>query len=132
MVGASGFLAKVFEIFAKYNQSIDLVSTSEVSIAITLDQGSNTATKSMPDAMLDDLRAFCHVKVEKGLSLVAIIGNEMSKTAGVTTSAFGSISQYPIRMICYGASNQNLCFLVKEEYAIDVLSILHKSLLEKN
>lgn len=132
MVGASGFLAKVFEIFAKYNQSIDLVSTSEVSIAITLDQGSNTAAKSMPDAMLDDLRAFCHVKVEKGLSLVAIIGNEMSKTAGVTTSAFGSISQYPIRMICYGASNQNLCFLVKEEYAIDVLSILHKSLLEKN
>ena len=78
MVGASGFLARVFGIFAKYRQSVDLVSTSEVSIAVTIDSGSQTSGLShLSEDMLNELREFCHVKVENNLSLVAIIGNEM-------------------------------------------------------
>lgn len=131
MVGASGFLAKVFGIFAKYNQSVDLVSTSEVSIAITLDAGTNTSgANSISEQMLQELREFCHVKVENKLSLVAIIGNEMSKTPGTTTKAFDAIANYAVRMICYGASNHNLCFLVEEDKAVDALVDIHKALLE--
>ena len=80
--------------------------------------------------MLDELRRFCHVKVENGLSLVAIIGNEMSSLPGITTQAFDSINRYAVRMICYGASNHNLCFLLQEDKAVDALIEIHKHLLE--
>ena len=131
MVGASGFLAKVFGIFAKYKQSIDLVSTSEVSIAVTLDAGSQTSgISAISDEMIAELREFCHVQIESGLSLVAIIGNEMSKTAGTATKAFDAIERFAVRMICYGASSHNLCFLVDENNANDALIELHRFLLE--
>ncbi|MBO6258554.1 MAG: lysine-sensitive aspartokinase 3 [Succinivibrio sp.] len=132
MVGASGFLAKVFSVFAKFGRSVDLVSTSEVSIAITLDTGTATSGKShLSEGMLDELRQFCHVKVETGLSLVAIIGNDMSNIPGLTTRAFDSIEKYPVKMICYGASNHNLCFLMNEDKAVQALVEIHKHLLEK-
>ena len=132
MVGASGFLARVFGIFAKYRQSVDLVSTSEVSIAVTVDAGSQTSGLShLSEDMLNELREFCHVKVESSLSLVAIIGNEMSRTPGTTTRAFDAIGDFAVRMICYGASNHNLCFLVSEDMAVPALTRIHEALLEK-
>lgn len=131
MVGATGFLAQVFSIFAKYSLSVDLVSTSEVSIAITLDAGSQTSGLSaIPEALYHELREFCHVRVEEGLSLVAVIGNNMARTSHITAEVFNAIENYPVRMICYGASNHNLCFLVAENEAVEVLARLHKSLLE--
>ncbi|MBU3826340.1 MAG: lysine-sensitive aspartokinase 3 [Candidatus Anaerobiospirillum merdipullorum] len=131
MVGASGFLANVFSIFAKYGKSVDLVSTSEVSIAVTLDAGSNTSgIPTLSEEMLNELRQFCHVKVENKLSLVAIIGNNMSSTAGLTTKAFDALKPYAVRMICYGASNHNLCFLLNEDEAVPALVALHQHLLE--
>ncbi len=132
MAGASGFLARVFGIFAKYRQSVDLVSTSEVSIAVTVDAGSQTSGLShLSEDMLNELREFCHVKVESSLSLVAIIGNEMSRTPGTTTRAFDAIGDFAVRMICYGASNHNLCFLVSEDMAVPALTRIHEALLEK-
>lgn len=132
MVGATGFLARVFSIFAKHNLSVDLVSTSEVSIAVTLDAGTKTSgLSSIPEQLYHELREFCHVKVESGLSLVAVIGNEMSQTPGTTARVFSAIdSMAAIKMICYGASNHNLCFLVEESHATDVLCRLHEKLLE--
>ena len=117
MVGATGFLANVFSVFAKYNHSIDLVSTSEISIAIS-------------ENMLNELRQFCHVKVETGLPLIAIIGNRMSENAGVITKAFDSINSFSVRMICYGASRHNLCFLLKDGDTSVALNELHKHLLD--
>ncbi len=132
MAGASGFLARVFAVFAKYGCSVDLVSTSEVSIAVTLDSGTQTSGLStLSEGMLDELRQFCHVKVENGLSLIAIIGNEMSDTPGITTRAFDSIADYAVKMICYGASNHNLCFLVDEDKAVPALVEIHRYLLEE-
>ena len=131
MVGATGFLAEVFSIFAKYKLSVDLVSTSEVSIAITLDAGSQTSGLfNIPEALFHELREFCHVKVESGLALVAVIGNNMSRTSHITSEVFSSIDNYAVRMICYGASSHNLCFLVGENEAVEVLTHLHQSLLE--
>ena len=131
MVGATGFLAEVFSIFAKYKLSVDLVSTSEVSIAITLDAGSQTSGRSsIPDALYHELREFCHVKVESGLALVAVIGNNMARTSHITAEVFSSIESFAVRMICYGASSHNLCFLVGEDEAVEVLTLLHQRLLE--
>lgn len=132
MVGATGFLAQVFSIFAKYNLSVDLVSTSEVSIAITLDAGTQTSGLSaIPESLYHELREFCHVKVEKNLSLVAVIGNNMSCTPGSTACVFSAINDFAVRMICHGASNHNLCFLVDEDKAVEILIKLHEQLLEK-
>ena len=131
MVGATGFLAQVFGIFAKYNLSVDLVSTSEVSIAVTLDAGTQTSGLSnIPESLFHELREFCHVKVEHDLSLVAVIGNNMARTSHITAEVFSSIDEYAVRMICYGASSHNLCFLVEQNEAEAVLRKLHESLLE--
>ena len=131
MVGATGFLANVFAVFAKYNHSIDLVSTSEISIAVTIDGGTSTSgSAQISENMLNELRQFCHVKVETGLPLIAIIGNKMSENAGVITKAFDSIKSFSVRMICYGASKHNLCFLLKDGDTSDALIALHEQLLE--
>ena len=131
MVGATGFLANVFSVFAKYNHSIDLVSTSEISIAVTIDAGTTTSGKAeISENMLNELRQFCHVKVETGLPLIAIIGNSMSENSGVITKAFDAINKFSVRMICYGASRHNLCFLLKDGDTTEALNELHKQLLE--
>lgn len=131
MVGATGFLANVFSVFAKYNHSIDLVSTSEISIAITIDSNTSTSGQNqISENMLNELRQFCHVKVETGLPLIAIIGNRMSENAGVITKAFDSINSFSVRMICYGASRHNLCFLLKDGDTTVALNELHKHLLD--
>ena len=131
MVGAFGFLARVFAVFAKYRRPVDLVSTSEVSIAVTMDAGTNTSGKAtLPEGLLEDLRNFCSVKVEQDLALVAIIGNDLSATPGVTTRAFDALEEYSVKMICYGASNHNLCFLVNSDEAEGALIKIHQHLLE--
>jgi aspartate kinase len=132
MVGASGFLARVFEIFARHKRSVDLVTTSEVSIAITLDAGTSTSglAHAIPEDMLEELRGFCHVKVESGLSLVAIIGNRMSSVPGLTTKALSAVGDCNVKMICFGASNHNLCFLLDAKDAPEALVRIHKLLLE--
>ena len=131
MVGATGFLANVFSVFAKYNHSIDLVSTSEISIAVTIDAGTTTSGKAeISENMLNELRQFCHVKVETGLPLIAIIVNRMSENSGVITKAFDAINKFSVRMICYGASRHNLCFLLKDGDTTEALNELHKQLLE--
>ncbi len=131
MVGATGFLANVFAVFAKYNHSVDLVSTSEISIAVTIDGGTTTSgAHGVSEAMLNELAQFCHVKVETDLPLIAIIGNKMSENAGVITKAFDAINKFSVRMICYGASRHNLCFLLKDGDTTEALNALHQALLE--
>lgn len=130
MVGASGFLARVFGIFARFGLSVDLVTTSEISIAVTLDFSQTSGHTSIPELMLDELRSFCHVKVEHKLSLLAIIGNKMSSTPGVTAKVFEAVEKYPVRMVCYGASSHNLCFLLEENCAVQALKEIHRLLLE--
>lgn len=133
MLHACGFLAQVFTILAKHGISVDLITTSEVSVAITLDQtgSSSTGRSVLNDGVLDELNAFCKVKVETDLALVALIGNRMSEVNGVGTQVFDAVSEHNVRMICYGASTHNLCFLVPESDASLVVQKLHQRLLGK-
>ncbi len=131
MLHACGFLAQVFTILAKHGISVDLITTSEVSVAITLDQtGSQSSGRSvLNETVLAELNAFCKVKVENDLALVALIGNRMSEVNGVGTQVFDAVSEHNVRMICYGASTHNLCFLVPESDASLVVQKLHQRLL---
>jgi len=134
MLHAPGFLARVFTILAKHNISIDLVTTSEVSVALTLDDtGSNSGGKSqLSDELIDELKEICQVNIQQDLALVAIIGNAIDSSYGVGTRLFSSLPDVNVRMICQGASSHNLCFLVDGDQATDVISRLHQSMFEQN
>ncbi|WP_318437018.1 lysine-sensitive aspartokinase 3 [Photobacterium leiognathi] len=131
MFHAYGFLAEVFRILAEHKISVDLITTSEVSVSLTLDQtDTGGGAPTLPLKAVKALSQLCRVEVEQGLSLVALIGNQMSDTKGSAKDIFGALEDHNLRMICYGASPHNLCFLINEDEAKDVVRTLHSSLLE--
>ena len=132
MLHSRGFLAEVFGILARHNISVDLITTSEVSIALTLDTTGSTSTGDtlLTQSLLIELSELCRVEVEENLALVAIIGNKLSRACGVGKEVFGVLDPFNIRMICHGASSYNLCFLVPAEQAEQVVQKLHQNLFE--
>ena len=132
MLHSRGFLAEVFGILARHSISVDLITTSEVSVALTLDTTGSTSTGDtlLTQSLLMELSALCRVEVEENLALVALIGNNLSKACGVGKEVFGVLEPFNIRMICYGASSYNLCFLVPGAEAELVVQKLHHNLFE--
>ncbi|MCX2194140.1 lysine-sensitive aspartokinase 3 [Pantoea agglomerans] len=132
MLHTFGFLAELFNILARHNVSVDLITTSEVSVALTLDTTGSTSTSAslLTQALLTELSSLCRVEVEEDLALVAIIGNQLSKACGVGKEVFGVLDPFNLRMICYGASSYNLCFLVPGNDAESVVRTLHRNLFE--
>ncbi|MGL5007293.1 MAG: lysine-sensitive aspartokinase 3 [Plesiomonas sp.] len=133
MLHAQGFLAEVFNILAQHKISVDLITTSEVSIALTLDKtgSASSGASLLTDSLLEALSQLCRVEVEHDLALVALIGNQMSQTAGAGKQIFDALSNVNIRMISYGASAHNLCLLTRGSDADRVVQILHQRLLEQ-
>ncbi|PJG82584.1 lysine-sensitive aspartokinase 3 [Caviibacterium pharyngocola] len=132
MLHAQGFLANVFGILAKHKISVDTITTSEVSVALTLDKtGSASSGANMLSAeLLAELSEVSSVKVDTGLSLVALVGNDLHITAGVAKQIFDTLEPYNVRMISYGASTNNICMLVQSAQADDIVRVLHKKLFE--
>lgn len=128
MLHASGFLAKVFAILAKHELSVDLITTSEISVALTFDNPPNSTQSIITGVVVEELEQLCEVTVEHGLSLVAVIGNDMHLTKGVGRTIFDNLTPFNVRMICHGASENNLCFLVDEKEANPVVEKLHDCL----
>ena len=129
MLHAAGFLTRVFDILSRHQISVDLVTTSEISVALTLDEGGmSSAFSASIEPALNELRGFSDVSVEQGLSLVAVIGNHLHSSKGVTGDLFNTLERINMRLICHGASKHNLCFLVQDADAPAVVKQLHKSL----
>jgi len=128
MLHASGFLAKVFGILAKHELSIDLITTSEISVALTFDNPSGSTQSVITKTVVAELEQLCEVTVEHGLSLVAVIGNGLTCAKGIGQTIFDTINEINIRLICHGASANNLCFLVDESDANFVVEKLHNTL----
>ncbi|MGF1725753.1 lysine-sensitive aspartokinase 3 [Photobacterium nomapromontoriensis] len=131
MFHAYGFLSEVFRILAEHKVSVDLITTSEVSISLTLDQtDTGGGAPNLPAAATAALSELCRVEVEHNLCLVALIGNKLGEAPGAATQVFGTLDQYSPRMICFGASTHNLCFLVSTQESRDVVKTLHQALFE--
>lgn len=120
MLNAYGFLFKIFKVFNDHKVSVDAITTSEISVALTLDGNSQ-----IPAKLIKDLNEFAEVQVEENLSLVSLIGNNINHTAGLGQQIFKSISDINVRMICLGASVHNFCFLVSNEKGAEVIQRLH-------
>lgn len=128
MLHASGFLAQVFGILAKHELSVDLITTSEISVALTFDNPSGSTQSLLTTTVVQELEQLCEVTVEHGLSLVAVIGNGLNCAKGLGQTIFQTINDINIRLICHGASANNLCFLVNEQDANSVVEKLHRKL----
>lgn len=125
MVEAYGFLERIFSVFSKYKLSIDLITTSETSISLTLDDPS-----LLSEDIIDELKEHAEVMTENNLSLVSLVGNDILTTPGIASKTFSALKDKNIRMICYGASKYNLAFLIDKEYGEEAIKRIHRIFLE--
>lgn len=124
MLLAYGFLRKVFEIFESYQTAIDMVTTSEVGVSVTIDN-----TKHLTE-ILDDLKKFGTVTVDKDMVIICVVGDMEWSNVGFESKAVEALRNIPVRMISYGGSNYNISFLVKSEDKKAALQALSASLFE--
>jgi aspartate kinase len=125
MLNAYGFMGEIFDLFGKHRISVDCVTTSEICIAVTVDQPTLDNQKFMTD-----LESVGKIDVETGFSLISLIGNDLFGQASLAKSIFSSVGEASIRMMSLGASSYNFNFLVKEEESNVCIQRLHKSLIE--
>ena len=115
MLLAYGFLRKVFEIFEKYKTPIDMITTSEVAVSVTIDNDS-----SLP-AIKKELEALGSVEVDSNQTIISIVGNEIASDANVMEKVFSSLNNIPVRMVSYGGSDNNISILVAADQKKQVL-----------
>lgn len=119
MLGAFGFMSAIFQIFERHRVVIDVVTTSEVSVSLTLDN-----TQAL-DAVVKDLERIGTVEVVPNNAVVCVVGFGLRGASGVASQIFDAISDYNISLISHGASSVNLTFVVKDEVVTDVVKRLH-------
>jgi aspartate kinase len=119
MLMAHGFLRRIFEVFDRYETPVDMVSTSEVSVSLTIDNTENL------EAILKDLREFSEVDEEHGQVIVCLVGENIRFTPGVARRVFNSLDGVNIRMISQGASLLNISFVVAEADLARTVDALH-------
>ena len=122
MLLAYGFLRKVFEVFEKYRTSIDMITTSEVAVSVTVDNDIFLAD------ILKELELFGTVEVDTNQTIVSIVGNEITETKEVMRKLFESVSTIPVRMVSYGGSKHNISLLIPRSYKEEALKCLNKGL----
>lgn len=119
MLLAYGFLRKVFEIFEKYRTPIDMITTSEVAVSVTIDNDS-----ALP-SIKKELEALGTVEVDGGQTIVSIVGNEIASNTETLKSVFNSLSNIDVRMVSYGGSEHNISILVAASQKTQVLQQLN-------
>ncbi|MGE4132426.1 MAG: lysine-sensitive aspartokinase 3 [Bdellovibrionales bacterium] len=129
MLGAHGFLKSVFDIFAKHRLSVDLISTSEVSLSLTLDPSHDSQQLI---AALSELKAVARVEVAEKLATISVVGGGIRTTPGLAARIFSEVRDFNVRMISMGASELNLSFVVSDSDLPPVLAKLHDQLVDKN
>ncbi|MBT6325249.1 MAG: lysine-sensitive aspartokinase 3 [Bdellovibrionales bacterium] len=125
MLNTHGFLYEIFKIFNHYSVSVDAITTAEISVSLTVNNNVANHLK-----LINDLKALGNVKIEKDLSLISLIGNNINHTAGLAKDVFNEIEDINIRMICQGASLHNFCFLVSDQEGENVVKSLHRKFIE--
>ena len=119
MLGAYGFMAAVFQVFERYRTVIDVVSTSEVSVALTLDNAAEI------EKIVPELERLGDVEVEPGYAVICVVGEGLRASTGLASKIFSTVDNVNISLVSHGASAVNLTFVVKEEYVADVIKKLH-------
>ncbi len=122
MLGSTSFLRKVFEIFESYQTSIDMISTSEVGVSMTIEDSSHL------EDIVDELKMYGMVTIDKEMCIVCVVGDLDWHNVGFETIATNALKNIPVRMISYGGSNFNISFLIKSENKKEALQSLSAAL----
>ena len=120
MLGAYGFLRKLFEVFDQHRTAVDVVTTSEVSVSLSIDDAGGL------DALVADLEELGTVEIVKRRTIISIIGEGLRNTPGIAARVFSEISDINVSMISVGASSVNLTLMVDEAHAAKAIARLHQ------
>ncbi|HUW39719.1 MAG TPA: aspartate kinase [Rectinemataceae bacterium] len=119
MLGGAGFLARIFEAFGRRGVSVDLVSTSEVSVSMTVEASAPL------EGLAEELSSFAEVRIERDRAIVALVGEQLRRTPGVAGMAFNALRDMNVEMISLGANEINLSLVVAQADAPESLRRLH-------
>jgi aspartate kinase len=122
MLLAHGFLRRVFEIFERYKTPIDLITTSEVAVSLTIDNDTHL------DTIMSELGHIAQVDKEQGQTIICVVGDFSAEKHGLASKLFEALQHVPIRMISYGGSDYNISLLVETDHKAEVLTSLHGKL----
>jgi len=122
MLLAYGFLRKIFEVFEKYKTPIDMITTSEVAVSVTIDSDIHLAE------IITELSNIASVEIEKDQTIVSIVGNEIAQTDAVLKKLFDAINEVPVTMVSYGGSPHNISLLLPSTFKTKTLQLINKGL----
>jgi aspartate kinase len=122
MLLAYGFLRKIFEVFEKYKTPIDMITTSEVAVSVTIDSDIHLAE------IIEELSNIASIEIEKDQTIVSIVGNEIAKTDAILKKLFEAINEVPVTMVSYGGSPHNITLLLPSAYKTKTLQLVNKGL----
>lgn len=121
MLNAYGFLRRVFEVFEKYKTPVDMITTSEVSVSVTIDNDTHL------EAITKELSEFAQLEdCDKNQTIVCIVGNFSADKEGIALKVLEAMKNIPIRMICYGASEHNISLLIHGKDKANALNALNE------
>jgi aspartate kinase len=120
MLGAYGFLRALFEVFERHRTAVDVVTTSEVSVSLSLDEAG-----ALP-AIVEELEQLGTVGTEKGRAIICVVGEGLRGTPGIAGRVFSAISDINVSLISQGASSINFTFVIEEERVKEAVTRLHE------
>ena len=119
MLMAHGFLRRVFEVFERYRTSVDVVTTSEVSVSVTVDDAARL------DDIVGALREFAEVNVEGGLAILCAVGDNLRCDPRIAARVIGALEGFPVRMVSQAASRRNVTIVLRDEDVASGMAQLH-------
>lgn len=122
MLMAYGFLRRVFEVFENHKTSIDMITTAEVSVSLTIDNDANLPS------IETELKKFGTIEVDKDQTIICIVGNKITEQKGMLNKVFDALAEIPVRMVCCGGSPNNVTVLVDKSYKDKALNVLNEEL----
>lgn len=122
MLLAYGFLRKVFEVFEKYRTSIDMITTSEVAVSLSIDNDTYLSE------IVKELEVFGNVEIDKDQTIVSIVGNEITETKNLQQRLFAALGDIPVRMVSYGGSKHNVSILIPSSFKTQTLQAINSGI----
>ena len=122
MLMAHGFLRKIFEVFEHHKTSVDMITTAEVAVSLTIDDDKNL------EKIVSDLESYCTITVDKGQTIICVVGAFRKEKSGIAVKVLEPLKNIPIRMISSGGSESNISVLIDSKYKQQALEALNRDL----
>ncbi len=122
MLLAYGFLRKVFEVFERYKTPIDMITTSEIAVSVTIDN-----PKYLPE-IKKELESYASVEIDDNQTIICVVGNLIAEGKGIALKVIQALEDIPLRMISYGGSKHNISVLINAEHKVRALNELNNKL----